>query len=175
MASGQLAAARQLGHDLMKSSPRFNPAYDVLYRSYIQTGEIESAVAVLQAKVNNSQASLASLVELADHFAARNQWKDAEEVLQRIVNDKQTQDGPATAAAFYARYARHEKAIEHYRRAIQVKPASTAEFEKQIARSYMASNRSAEAMNTVESVLKRESADEDAPAPAGRVVAAIRL
>lgn len=161
--AGQAEAAEQLARQLIAKKKDFGPIYDFLYRFYISTGRQSAAEEILREKIRNNPKDANAIIQLASHYEHVNNPAGMTAGLQEILDDRTAfAGGHLLVGNFYARRQRWDEAVTVFQEGLKVDPDHAGDYRKRIAVAYVNQNRSEEALELLDQLLRTAPGDQEA-------------
>jgi len=163
LALKQTDEAKAYVRTIIDKDKTYGPAYDLLYGIAMLQGKAEESEKVLTDRVANNLKDPANRLRLAAHYFVTQKPSEMEKVLQEILANKA--DFPNAfldVADFYYRIRDYEHAATAYLDGAKQDSARSRTYEKRLVEVRVAQNRSPEALELCEKILKDDPKDHEA-------------
>jgi tetratricopeptide (TPR) repeat protein len=153
----QWEEAEKLSLEILKDTPKYTPAYDYLLVEYLRRGRQADGERILQAKVANNPAVADYRLQLAG-FYLTSQRKDLSDKMAAETLATESKDPTARLKVgdFYVRSKDYDRAIAIYREGAAKEDDRYPSYLLRIAQIRVAQNRIPDALNELQTVLKRD-------------------
>jgi|HigsolmetaAR201D_1030396.scaffolds.fasta_scaffold12519_2 Tfp pilus assembly protein PilF len=131
---GEDQEGEKLALQLTNQHTDFAPAYDLLYRHYLQKGRMNDADNVLIRKGSAFPGNAAVAMQLCVHYYNTNRRSESERCIGDLSDHPEAYPDIALEAGnFYASTGRPEEALKHFERGAQQNPQNQGVYEKRAA------------------------------------------
>lgn len=150
-------------NSMIAKDKTFGAAYDLLYGLAMLQSKPEEAEKVLLKRVENNPKESANRMRLAAHYFVGRRLPDMEKVLNDMLTNRTNfANAYLDVGDFYYRIRDYDRAASTWMEGGKVEPARMRVFEKRIIEVRVAQNRSAEALELCEKILKEDKNDPEA-------------
>jgi len=147
--------AETVVHRIIEKNSHFAPAYDFLIVQYLRNNRREDADQVMALKLKNNPNVSDYTIQQAGFYFATQRRDQAEATLQSLLaHEKEMPDGRMKVGDFYARMRDYDKALSIFADGYKRGGAQANDYRVRMALIQIASGRRADAMQTVQAVLK---------------------
>ncbi|MBI2689292.1 MAG: tetratricopeptide repeat protein [Acidobacteria bacterium] len=148
---------------LIAKDKTFGQAYDLLYGVAMLQGKPDEAEKVLAERSANNPKDSANRLRLAAHYFVNQKPEEMEKVLSGMLSNKTDFPGAQMDVGdFYYRARNFERAAETYADGVKQDAARARAFEKRLIEVRVAQNRTQEALELCEKILKEDKNDPEA-------------
>jgi tetratricopeptide (TPR) repeat protein len=147
----------------LEQNKTYLPAYDLLYRYYVQSNRPADAEKILKTRGDNNPKDPGALLELAAFYASRSRESDMKAALQRLLDDPKTfPDAHLQVGDLYLRMQRWDDALEQYNAGVQASGKNKVTYLKRVADVWLAQGKGEQANHVVDDILTAQPEDEAA-------------
>lgn len=159
--------AEKLAFQMIEKDKSHAASYDWLFLRFYSTNRRDEAEKIYVKKVENNPKQSQFIMQLAGFYLMTQRKPEMEKTLNRILSNKNDFPlGYAQVGDFYLRVRDVDTAEKYFKEGLknETKSEQKAMYQKYIARTYLARNRKAEALEIVTQILKDNPKDNDAVA-----------
>lgn len=155
----------KLARELIAKEPGYRDIYSLMYVAYLRHKRPDDAEAILKESVKNNPKEAYFAIRLASHYASLQKKTEMEAVLQSLLSNPQNYPtGLLHAGDFYFRLGQHDLALKYYDQGAKSDTKEKAVYQKRMIEVLVQQNKTAEASQLVESILKENPKDSEATA-----------
>ncbi|PWU03834.1 MAG: hypothetical protein C5B51_18090 [Terriglobia bacterium] len=160
--------AESTARAFLESHKTYEPLYDVLYDHYRTWNRITDAENLLRAKVANNPRDIFPVLQLSRHYWNEGRSDLMEKLLSTVREQPQLfQSVHLELGDFYSEIRNWDAAARQYREGAAQAPAEALVYQKRIAQTLIAQQKTGEALQLLDEIIRRSPEDE--PARASRV------
>jgi tetratricopeptide (TPR) repeat protein len=159
----QVDEAKAYIRAMIAKDKTFGAGYNLLYGIAMVQGKADEAEQVLTQRVENNPKDAANRLRLAAHYHVQKKSAEAEKVLREtIARRSDFPNAYIDVADFYYRVRDFENAASTYQEGAKQDSARARTYEKRLVEVRVAQNRSPEALELCEKILKEDPKDHEA-------------
>ncbi|MBM3787013.1 MAG: tetratricopeptide repeat protein, partial [Acidobacteria bacterium] len=137
--------------------------YELLYGVYVARKDIPGAEKVLERRLANNPKDASNYIRLAAHAAGMKNPEKADQIMAQLAGKRdQFSNALQLVGDFYYRTRNLDRAAQAYQEGMKVDAANSRSYEKRLIEVRVAQNRSQEALEMTEKILKEDPKDPEA-------------
>lgn len=163
MASNQQDQAFALIRDMLANDKTWGPGYDFLFLQYSRANDKNKAEEVLREHTHNDPKNSVALINLGNYLLLSNRYPEAETVMRRVLNDKESfPNGHQLLGDFYARARKYDLAIQQYQAGAKADSKNALGYQERMVAVYELDGKRDQALQLAKDLATKNSKDASA-------------